>query len=439
VATSLRSLLDALDEEVARAESVPNNEAGAARALGPLGRTLQRLANDGLSDEIGGYRERFVQELGTACVVASNPSDAGEDRLPLLSGVLADTTEILRFELGGASRWAAAVEMATIARRLGEVASNADAPKLPSSALEHVRRAGILVERTGAIEPPSASDARPLDRAIPSPLSQPPQQPADRITEAMAGLVHYTRPGAQLAVAEVLAVGLAAETLCVSAATLHSPNHPQFEAMTSAGQAWRRVGVALQPFNDGSRHRHDDLSTAVGWAIQLHETLRQTNVTGVQIAHDGGPLNGKGDIRDGVAACVAQLPELGANLCELIQGWPRGGRVLAYAQQLPPREDRIREHLDGRKATGLIHVDTADLRPAVEAVRSAVAESVPRPDLAANKEVASMGRAADDRPAISRQRLSDWRSPDHEQPAGAPPADQRLPAASQPVEPGHRR
>jgi hypothetical protein len=429
--TSLHDLLDALNTHLSATGPSFERRADAAQALGPLGRALHRLADDGLSHEVGGYRERFVHELARACPANTTRTDPADERLSMLSGAIADTVQILRPELRIASRWAIALELAATARRLADTAAEgADAE--PLAPYVHLLGACVLVERTGAIEPPSAQDAQLLDRAIPAPLSQAPGTAAERITEAMAGLIHHTRPGTSLSIAEALAVCIAAETLCATAANL--PDREQSEAgdLKSAAHAWRQVRTELHPFNDGSRHRHEQRPTAVAWAIRLHDTLRQT--TFVAPAPQDHTRTSEPNVSDAVSACIAQLPELGQHLCELIQQWPATGQVLAYAQQLPHREDRLAQRLADQRAAGLVHADATDLAPVLQAVRNAMSTvRSPHQPSTTESDAFSARPAPEQRHEISRNRLSDWGSLEHREPQRPSSAGHSLAVGGRPM------
>lgn len=437
--TSLHDLLDALNIELSATGPSPERRADAAQALGPLGHTLHRLADDGISDDVGGYRERFVRELASACPAETTRTDLADARLSMLSGAIADTVQILRPEFRIASRWAAALELAATARRLADTAADRrDADPLAPYA--HLRRACVLVERTGVIEPPTAEHARLLDRGIPTPLSQPPGTPAERITDATAGLIHHTRAGTNLSIAEVLAVCIAAETLCATASILHQPTELESETLKSAAHAWRQVGIELQPFNDGSRHRHEDRPTLIAWATRLHDTLRQPTPTNLATAPGDCATQDARGVGDAVAACIPQLPTLGQHLCELIQQWPATGQVLAYAHQLPYREERLDQQLAGYRAAGLVRADVTDLAPVLQAVRNAAqTRDTPHTSSPTRADEFPTTPVPAHRQEPSRLRLSDWGNLQHEAPQQPSPAGHGLAAAARPAQHRHPR
>ena len=111
-----------------------------------------------------------------------------------------------------AARWAAALAVTETVRHVAAILSDGEQPTA-SSQLAYLRRTTVLVEQTGAIEPPTARHAWLLDRPLPSPVTAH-DTTRDTVGEAMVALAHHTRPGTDLSVAEVLAVCIAAETAC---------------------------------------------------------------------------------------------------------------------------------------------------------------------------------------------------------------------------------
>jgi hypothetical protein len=212
VATSIQDLLDTATIHATTTDPSPAVLADAATAVGHLGRALRLLVNDGLSYDVGGYRERFVAELATACAAVAGDRAVSGERLSLLCGAAADLVGILRPEWDHAARWAAALAVAETTRHVAAILGDGEEP-VARSQLAYLRRTTALVERTGAIEPPTARQAWLLDRPLPSPVAAH-DTTRDPIGEAMVALAHHTRPRTNLSVAEVLAVCIAAETAC---------------------------------------------------------------------------------------------------------------------------------------------------------------------------------------------------------------------------------
>jgi hypothetical protein len=97
VATSIHDLLDTASLHATTTDPTPGGLADASTAIGHLGRALRLLVNDGLSREVGGYRERFVAELANACAAVAGDS-VSDARLSLLCGAAADLVGVLRPE-----------------------------------------------------------------------------------------------------------------------------------------------------------------------------------------------------------------------------------------------------------------------------------------------------------------------------------------------------
>ena len=362
---------------------------------------MRLLVHDGLSEDVGGYRERFVAELANACATVA-AGDAGFSGAPigLLCAAAADLVGILRPEWDHAGRWAAALAVTETARHVAAVLSAAEQPTTGPQ-LAYLRRATVLVERTGAIEPPTARQAWLLDRPLPSPVAAHEATP-DMVGDAMAALAHHTRPGANLSVAEVLAVCIAAETAC-----RHTPVSEDSEPALAdaAADAWRQVRAALRPINDGSRQRHDTRPVVVAASIRLHDCV----VTGRPGASfdDLGPLSG-------LHTAIQLLPAIAEQLRQQVQQWPTTGQLRAYAADLPSREDRVAQQLAGHRPEGLIHVDTGDLTSILHALHAAESTTAAL-SIAAPPPADSDARAKATGPlqrlhTANRQRLTDWRT-----------------------------
>ena len=427
MATSIHDLLDTANLHATETDPTPAGLADAATALGHLGRALRLLVNDGLSQDVGGYRERFVAELANACAAAAGDAAFSGAPLSMLCGAAADLVGILRPEWSHAGRWAAALAVTETARHVTAVLSAGEQPT-NGPQLAHLRRATALVERTGAIEPPTARQAWLLDRPLPSPDVAHEAIP-DTVGDAMAALAHHTRPGTNLSVAEVLAVCIAAETAC-----RHTPvsEDSRSALAVAAADAWRQVRAALRPINDGSRQRHDTPPAVVAAAIRLHDSV----VTGRQHSSDDpGP-------HSTLHSAIQLLPAIAEQLRQQVQQWPATRQLRAYAADLPSREDRVAQQLAGHRPEGLIHVDTDDLTPVLHALHTAesttAALSIAAPP--ANSDASAKATGPLQRlTTANRQRLTDWRTePRRTATAHAPhPPDQaRLhipePAASRP-------
>jgi hypothetical protein len=401
LATSIHDLLDTANLHATKTDPTPAGLADATAAVGHLGRALRLLVNDGLSRDVGGYRERFVSELANACAAAAGDAAFGGAPLSLLCGAAADLIGILRPEWNHAGRWAAALAVTETVRRVAAVLS-AGEQSTTGPQLAYLRRATALVERTGAIEPPTARQAWLLDRPLPSPVAAH-EATRGTVSDAMVALAHHTRPGTNLSVAEVLAVCIAAETAC-----RHTPVSEDSEPALAdaAADAWRQVRAVLRPINDGSRQRHDTLPAVVAAAIRLHDSV----VTGrpdASSSDDLGPLSG-------LHTAIQLLPAIAEQLRQQVQQWPATGQLRVYAADLPFREDRIAQQLAGHRPPGLIHVDTGDLIPVLHALHTAelttAALSISAPPPADSATSAEATIPLQRLAAANRQRLTDWRT-----------------------------
>jgi hypothetical protein len=424
VATSIHDLLDTANLHATKTDPTPAGLADAASAIRHLGRALRLLVSDGLSQDVGGYRERFVSELANACAAAAGDAASSGAPLSLLCGAAADLVGILRPEWNHAGRWAAALAVTETARQVAAVLSAGEHPTTGPQ-LAYLRRATVLVERTGAIEPPTARQAWLLDRPLPSPVATHEATP-DTVGDAMAALAHHTRPGTNLSVAEVLAVCIAAET-----ASRHTPvSEDSAPALAEgAADAWRQVRAALRPINDGSRQRHDTRPVVVAAAIRLHDLV----VTGRSdaLSDDLGPLSG-------LHTATQLLPAIAEQLRQQVQQWPATGQLRAYAADLPSREDRVAQQLAGHRPEGLIHVDTDDLTPVLHALHTAesataalsIAASPPTDSGASAIATGPLQRLS----AANRQRLTGWRTGPRQATAHVPhPPDQARPHVAGPA------
>jgi len=98
MATTLADLLDALsDEATLRTDTVdPLDFVDADRALALLGRTLQRLVDDGLTTWGGTDRERWVGEAARASAGGAAAVTARPGRLAQLAGAADDVVALMR-------------------------------------------------------------------------------------------------------------------------------------------------------------------------------------------------------------------------------------------------------------------------------------------------------------------------------------------------------
>jgi hypothetical protein len=182
------------------------------------------------------------------------------------------------------------------------------------------------------------------------------------VPDVVAALLRVTGSGAEPpSVAEVLAYTLAAETLSGAAQRIHPGTEPW--TGPPAGPAWRAVRTALRPYDDGSRRPHSDAPPAVGAALRLHASL---NRPGSEPQSPSEPL------RAVVAAAAQHLPTLATQLMYCtVRSWADTGALMAYARDVPPREERVAAYLRGYRPGGLVRVDAIDLQPVAGALHNA--------------------------------------------------------------------
>jgi hypothetical protein len=358
MATSLGQLLDALADTAVVTEPTPAARADAGTALGQLGRALAQLRHDGVSPAMGDRREQQVAALAVACTELAARAPATESTLAGLAGAAADTLAGLYDHTTVATRWAAATAVAETVTALVQVIAG-ELPTGPAAQwLAEVERQAVLVQQTAALEPPSRADTAILDRPLAGPAVLASSDPVLVIPDAVAVLLRATGGSAESpSVAEVLAYTLAAETLSDAAQRLDSVAEP------AAAPAWRAVRAALRPYDDGSRRPHHHAPPAVHAALRLRASLHRPG---------SDPASRPEPLRAAVAAAAQHLPTLATQLMyRTVRSWADTGALVAYARDLPPREDRVAAYLRGYQLGGLVRVDAVDLEPVIGALHNA--------------------------------------------------------------------
>ncbi|WP_138757684.1 hypothetical protein [Modestobacter altitudinis] len=363
MATSLGQLLDTLADTARTTDSSPGSRADAGTAIGQLGRALAQLRRDGVSPAAGDRREQQVAALAAACTQLAVRAPATESTLTRLAAAAADTLAVLHDETTVATRWAAATVVAETITPLAEVI----APGLPAGPaaqwLAEIERQSVLVQQTAALQPPSRAHVAILDRPIPGPSVPASADPARVVPDAVAVLLHATaRTTEPPSVAEVLAYTLGAQTLSDAAQRL-GPITESPARQATAAEAWRAVRAALRPYDDGSRHQHQHVPPAVNAAIRVHASLSRP---GLESALRAEPL------RAVVAAAAQHLPTLATQLLyRSVRSWADTGALVAYARDLPPRDERVAAYLRGYRPGGLVRADAVDLQPVAGALHNA--------------------------------------------------------------------
>lgn len=358
--TSLGQLLDSVTDEAQAAPRTAATRADAATAIGQLGRALTRLRHDGVSPAIGDHRERQIASLAMACTELGSRAPATESTLSILAAAAADTLAVLHDHMTVGARWAAATAVAETVTPLVYVIGG-DLPAGPAAQwLHQVERQSVLVQQTAALQPPSRAGSAILDRPLAghAPTSA---DPASVVPFAVAAMLRATgRVDEVPSVAEVLAFTLAAETLSGAVQRLDT------SATTSEGGAasgWRAVRQSLRPYDDGTRRPQPHAPPGVDAALRLHRAL---DTPGSRAAQPDEPLRGV------VVAAAQHLPTLASQLLyRTVRHWADDGALLAYARDVPPREERVAAYLRGYQTGGLVRVNAVDLEPVAGALHNA--------------------------------------------------------------------
>ncbi|CCH89130.1 protein of unknown function [Modestobacter italicus] len=363
MAVSLGRLLDDLAEAASRTHSTAAVRADAGTAIGQLGRALAELGRDGISSVAGDRREQQVAGLSAACTQLAVRAPATESGLARVAAAAADTVGVLAPLSTVGGRWATSVAVAETLTPLTAVVE----PSLPAGPaaqwLEAVQRHSVLVQQTAALQPPTSTDAALLDRPVAGLPVSSSSDPALVVPDAVAVLLHSTARATQPpSVAEVLAYTISAETLSDAAQRLSDQRQSLGDEATAA-TAWRAVRTALRPYDDGTRRQQDHVPSGVAAAGRLHSALRNVDL---HAGPDGERL------RSAVAAGAQHLPTLASQLLyRSVRAWADSGALIAYARDLPPRDERVAAYLRGYRPGGLIRADAVDLQPVAGALHNA--------------------------------------------------------------------
>jgi hypothetical protein len=363
MATSLGQLLDALADNARVLDDSPAVRADAATALGHIGRALAHLRRDGISPITGDQREQHVAALATACTELSARAPATQSTLTRLAAAAADTLAVLHQDTTVASRWAAATAVAETVPPLAEVVARALPAGPAAEWATEIQHRGALVLQTAALQPPSRADAVLLDRPVPGLMAAAPVDAALVVPDAVGVLLRATaRASEPPSVAEVLAYTIAAQTLSSAAERLDPADAPPAESLR-ASDAWRAVRAALRPYDDGSRRPHDHTPPGVTAAGRLHNALTAAGFD---------PTSWTTSLRASVAAGAQHLPTFASQLLyRTVRHWADTRALIAYARDLPPREEHVAAYLRGYRPAGLVRAEAADLRPVVGALHNA--------------------------------------------------------------------
>ena len=350
MATSIRDLLQTLENEAPYSAGTPRQARDAAGSLDELGRVLRRLTDDGLEQSVNGSREEIARDLAESC--AHNALGVEQDqsgRLTALAGAVADTVGSVREELGRDERWAIAAEIAATVRVVSTYAADRNGRRTADLAWTHLTARSLAAQAVQ--DPPRPTSLAILDRPVPRPML-PPDMPAsraameslvvlsDRLRRATAGLAR--RPS----LLEVFAVSRAAESTtrygAIAAAILAGRARPD---TLLASAIWYQVRDRLRPFTDAAPLAIDERDLGM-WAQRTHIELRREFGPPEQIQLAAEPRPGlKVDAVLHLQAMVNEIPDVADHLAAAIEQMADHGDLHALASKLPFRQYRVNELL----------------------------------------------------------------------------------------------
>ena len=341
---------------------------GAAVAASALGGYLARLyryspPSDDADVITQWIPDRQIAELAIACRALGQVASGGPHRLIDLAGGFADAAAITSAHATRDQRWAFAVatveeidHLATLVAAANPIGTGARARA------DRVRAAALPIHQRAARQPTTRAANALLDAPIPDAGNPWPPRTQNTtvgvaIDAAMATLLAGTRPSAQpLTIAEVLAIAMAAHSLCRAVDDPFSHTRPG-----TAADAWSGVRASLAPFNDGSRRRHHTAPRHIAAARSIYDLTDGRRFT----QPDTGTID-----------AIQRLPQLAEHLQITVQDWPWTSAILAHAYRLPPREERVDAILAGARPSGIIRADPTDLTPVRAVLESARTLSV---------------------------------------------------------------
>jgi hypothetical protein len=277
--TSIRDLLQTLEEEARYSAGTEHKSRDAAGALAELGRALHQLAQDGLELDVNGPRETIARDLADSCRQnAATLNIDRADRLTGLAGGVADVAAALRMETGRDQRWAIAVEVASAARVLTTYAAEGDNRRTADLAWTHLTARALVVQ---ALKHSPAVQARAvLDRPVPRTMLTPDMSAAGAALESLTVISDRLRRsaaelGRRPTLLEVFAVTRAAESTTryatTTAAALAGDAVPDARP---AAAIWYEVRDRLRPFVTAAPLHLEDRDLGL-WAQRTHSELRR--------------------------------------------------------------------------------------------------------------------------------------------------------------------
>lgn len=346
--TSIRELLQTLEDEARYAAGTERQSRDAAGALVELGRTLRQLSQDGLELDVHGRRETIARELADSCEqhAALDMDRAG--RLTSLAGGVADITGALRMETGRDQRWAIAVEVAGAARVLTTYAAEGGNRPTVDLAWTHLTARALMVQALK--DTPSAQARAVLDRPVPRATLTPDMSAAEAALESLTVISDRLRRsaadlGRRPTLLEVFAVTRAAESTTryatTAAAALVGEATPDARP---AAAIWYEVRDRLRPFVTAAPLHLEDRDVGL-WAQRTHSELRREfgSADAPQLHVPSGEL--KVAAVQHLQVMANEVPAIAEHVATAVQQLADHGELHALADRLPFREQRVEQFL----------------------------------------------------------------------------------------------
>lgn len=341
------------------------DRAAAAGVVGALGAVVARLDRDRIWTGIAALEGPVHQlaELADACRTLGQAAPVSSRRVVELAGIFADAAGASSARATREQRRSLLVATVEAIDRFASVITvSARAGSGSRDPAERVREAARAIRHKAAMSPPTRAANAVLETPVPDLVAPAPigrnASAGAAIQAAMAAVLADIRPGVQPpTVAEVMAICLAAESLCRAVEERASVPRPG-----TAGDAWAGIRAALSPFHDGSRRPRQIAPPHIEAARSIYQMTTRHRF--------GHPC------ATGIIDAVQHLPQLAAQLRAAVQDWPKRSHIIAHAYRLPPREDRVTAMLAKTQPAGIVRADEQDFVPVVIAVSNAHALSL---------------------------------------------------------------
>jgi hypothetical protein len=369
VTTSLRDLLDAVDDQTMPGAYISPGDA--TQALSILGRLLHRVAELDVDGWLDAAQHERTRVLADACVATEGILPGEPGRVADLLGAASDVVGVLRDDLTGLDGWEVAVGVASVAMRCVDTA-RVSGPYRSVYPLATVRERARQLIRLGAATPPDPARGSGLDIALPSTVVG--RSPAARTAyEPMAAMLGHLRNRSRdpLTVVEVHGVIGAARAIAEESAWSQVSVARGDLACCPDAAAWRGAEDRICSMAvDGVAGGADD--RLLVQVTQIHEAVARMSASATAAA----------PVRD-LARAAKLLPSVAALLQHDVGHL--SGRLLVRRGARPISEGRVGEWL--RKVAFI--ADDVDVAPVIAALRVAATTAaslaarvaVPTPDL----------------------------------------------------------